>query len=241
MISSKNDSQNQKQNAENLDPNVAGQMLQNIFDICEIKPNTVPLDVLESYSNYRKERFAFQKIVIILMMALFLAIPVMFVNPSVDLAADPGSSSPYTATVDSLLPLRSVTATVGGQRMPVYETDPHVYSIDPTKSGAMTVTVTAWNGQYTSKQMSVTSADRKTPVVVSDSIKNGRVELYVTDDNEIAYKGIYAEDRNGTRSYPESFDRKKGLVVFEYPSSDLNIYIPDAAGNTLHLILRLPY
>ena len=47
-----------------LDPQVASQMLSNIFDACDIEQNSVPLEVLTSYSNYRKERFLFQKFVL---------------------------------------------------------------------------------------------------------------------------------------------------------------------------------
>ena len=36
-----------------LDPQIASQMLSNIFDACEIEQNSVPLEVLTSYSNYR--------------------------------------------------------------------------------------------------------------------------------------------------------------------------------------------
>ncbi|MDY5607379.1 MAG: hypothetical protein SPF55_05870, partial [Lentihominibacter sp.] len=64
-----------RKNKEELNSDVADQMLQNIFNICEVEPNTVPLDNLKSYSNYRKDRFFLQKVILVIVMLLFLALP----------------------------------------------------------------------------------------------------------------------------------------------------------------------
>ena len=36
----------------------ADQILANVFQVCRLDPNTVSLDTLEDYSNYRAERFS---------------------------------------------------------------------------------------------------------------------------------------------------------------------------------------
>ena len=64
-----------------LDPQVASQMLSNIFDACDIEQNSVPLEVLTSYSNYRKERYTFQKFTIAIIMILFFLLPILFEAP----------------------------------------------------------------------------------------------------------------------------------------------------------------
>ena len=55
-----------------LDPDVASQMLSNVFDACEYEPNSVPLDILTSYSHYRRERSTLQKCILVLIIAFFL-------------------------------------------------------------------------------------------------------------------------------------------------------------------------
>ena len=39
----------------------ADQMLSNVFEACDFEPNRVPLEVLQSYSHYRRERHILQK------------------------------------------------------------------------------------------------------------------------------------------------------------------------------------
>ena len=65
----------------------ASQMLANVFDACGAEPNTVPLEVLESYSNYRRERYALQRSVLAILLALFLLMPILFLTPEVVVVA----------------------------------------------------------------------------------------------------------------------------------------------------------
>ena len=58
-----------------LNQDLASQMLRNVFEACQAEPNSVPLEVLISYSNYRKERFAFQKYVLRAILVLFCLLP----------------------------------------------------------------------------------------------------------------------------------------------------------------------
>ena len=62
-----------------LDQKVADQMLSNIFEACHVQPNSIPLEVLTSYSNYRKERFAFQKFTLMLIIILFCMLPFLHI------------------------------------------------------------------------------------------------------------------------------------------------------------------
>ena len=68
-----------------LDESLASQMLENIFDACEVEPNTVPLSVLTSYSNYRRERFLLQKVLLVIILLFFCLAPLMFIAPDIDL------------------------------------------------------------------------------------------------------------------------------------------------------------
>ena len=59
-----------------MDAASATRILENVFDECEMKPNSVPIEALSAYSSYRKERFALQKTIIVIAMILFLLLPV---------------------------------------------------------------------------------------------------------------------------------------------------------------------
>ena len=52
-----------------LSKEVADQMLSNVFEACDFEPNRVPLEVLQSYSHYRRERHILQKCIIVLVVA----------------------------------------------------------------------------------------------------------------------------------------------------------------------------
>ena len=68
-----------------LDESTASQMLENIFDACEVEPNTVPLSVLKSYSNYRRERFLLQKVLLVIILLFFCMVPLLFIAPNMQL------------------------------------------------------------------------------------------------------------------------------------------------------------
>ena len=61
-----------------LDLDDASKILENIFAANQVEPNTIPLDVLTAYSNYRKERFSLQRTVLVVVMVLFLLLPFLF-------------------------------------------------------------------------------------------------------------------------------------------------------------------
>ncbi|MGI6766254.1 MAG: hypothetical protein ACOX4R_03430 [Lentihominibacter sp.] len=225
-----------------LDTAVAGQMLQNIFDVCEVEPNTVPLDELESYSNYRKDRFFMQKVILVVIMLLFLAIPLLFMGPSIAVLEQetPAPHPTFRLGVDSILPITSVKATIDGQNMPVYEKQKKVYSIEPEIGGEMTITVTCVNNQYVTDKVHVSTIDRDVPEVVSDYVRDGYVYIYLKDEGSgIDYAKIYAKSQDGDKFKPDKIDSKAGYIVFKYPGSSINIFIPDKSENMLQLVLTL--
>ena len=58
-----------------LSDRLAERMLEHIFDACQVQPNTIPLKTLISYSNYRRERFSFQKSLLVAILLLFCLLP----------------------------------------------------------------------------------------------------------------------------------------------------------------------
>ena len=233
-----------KSNTPVLDDKVAGQMLENILEACHMDSNTVPLEVLSSYSNYRKERYALQKTFLVAVMLLFCMLPLLFLAPDFTVTELTASASEpvYELRVDGLFPpVSRVTASIDGTPVPVYETDARVYSLEPTRNGTMTITVEFPNRQYRTQTLEVTGIDRTAPVLLSSESRDGLLYLYPDDGDGIGvdYEQIFALTGDGTRVLPVSWDETAGSVVFSYPDEALNIFIPDRAGNTLQLVLTL--
>ena len=231
---------NEKTNSSpSLDMRTADQMLQNVFDVCGVESNTIPLEVLSSYSNYRRERFALQKILLILMMVLFALLPILFIPPSysVDLAAKSSVDQEYGISVDSFLPVSYVTASLNGQNVPVYHTGEKDYAVIPDQNGLLEIKVALINRQYITREVAITGIDTEHPAVTTHAVAEGKVFLYVTDeDSGVDYEGIYALTLTGEELRPD-YDEVHGYFSFDYPEDSLYIYVPDHAGNQLHLIL----
>lgn len=224
-----------------LNPELADQMLFNIFDICEVEPNTVPLVELESYSNYRKDKYIVRRIMLVVIMFIFLLIPLLFMAPEIMSLKQADETSPtYNLSVESLLPLTSVSAVIDGKKVPVYEKGNGMYTIEPDCTGDMLVTVKCVNKQYVQKKIKVENIDKEAPVVKLSNEKDGSIYIYLKDKGTgVDYNKIYALSESGNTIKPTSHDSSKGLVVFKRPSSSINIYIPDKAGNTLQLLLTV--
>lgn len=226
-----------------LQNEIASKMLDNIFDACNMEHNSVPFEVLTSYSNYRRERFLLQKIVLFAVICLFALFPLMFVKAQVSFSevskGTPGHPV-YELYVDSLIPVDRITASIGDKNFPVYEVAESTYTIEPSENGVMTVDVVLSNRQTTSYDYEVTGVDVTAPVVLSHLKEDDKLFLYLLDeDSGIDYDQITAFDLDGNPVTPLSFDEENNVVEFAYPSSSLNVYIPDQVGNQLHLILTI--
>lgn len=233
----------QKTPEPQLDMETAGKILEQAFAANDTEPNTTPLDVLTAYSNYRRERFTLQRSVLVVVMVLFLLLPFLFIPPSFTLSLPPQASvsNPvYRLQVDTFMLVERITATIDGHSLPVYEVDSHVYSIEPTRNGRMEVTLTLINHQTQTQYIEVDSVDLDAPTIVSNQVRNGLVYLYLSDPGSgIHYEEILATAPDGQEVPPLSYDEETGCVIFRYPEQSLNVYIPDYAGNALHLILTV--
>lgn len=226
-----------------LNDEIASKMLENIFDACDMEHNSVPLEVLTSYSNYRKERFLLQKIVLVFILLLFCLLPLLFVTADVSVSPNPDSrpgQPAYEIRVDALLPVERITASIDGQTFPVYAAGESTYSVDPPLNGTMDIVVVLKNRQSTAIQYEVEGVDRDAPEVISHLRDGAFLYLYLEDSGSgVDYAQIKALDPDGNEVSPSSYDEEAGYVEFAYPSSSLNVYIPDKTGNQLHLILTV--
>ncbi len=232
-----------KSRVPELNQDLASQMLQNVFEACQAEPSSIPLDVLISYSNYRKERFAFQKYVLITILILFALLPFLFIYPDFSVTLNTADSSyppVYTFALDTPFPIKSVVAELNGKSIPVSQAENQTFSIEPTENGVMQISVTLINNQVHTETLEVDTIDTKRPVYKSSSWKGQWVYLYVGDDiSGIDYEHITANDADGNSVKPYSYDEENDCIIFLYRQTNLDVYVPDNAGNTLHLILNI--
>lgn len=226
-----------------LNIDTASKILENVFIKNQVEPNSVPLEVLTAYSNYRRERFSTQRTILVIIMVLFLILPFCFIPASfsIDSETDAHTANPtFDLHVETKMPVRRITATVNGRNIPVYEVGTHRYSIEPTENGMMTVTVTLMNNQQETKSIEVSNVDVEAPVVVSNEVDSEYVYLYLSDSGSgINYEGIQAVSLDGTVFKPSFYNETTGCVAFAYPSESLNVFVPDYADNSLQLILTI--
>lgn len=232
-----------KKDEVTLSPDAASQMLSNVFEACDYEANRVPLEVLQSYSNYRRERHLLQKAIILVVALLFAMVPLLFVTPEVSAGwvedAAPGSPIVEVMT-QSLLPVESVRATMGAREMDVYQVAEDTYRVRPTQNGTLVITVTLTNKQSTQTLVEVDSVDVTPPQLLGSSLVDGELEIFLSDDSgELDYEGIYAIDADGGKVYPLRYDREKMSVTFAYPDAYLNMFISDKYHNTLQLVLTI--
>lgn len=234
---------NKKEQLPQLNIEDASKILENVFRENQMAPNTVPLEVLTAYSNYRRERFSLQRMILLIIMVLFLMLPFLFIPSTFTLKRNVSADAPnptYTLEVTSKMLVDRVTASIDGRNVPVYEVDSHVYSIEPALNGTMTVTVTLMNRQTCTKTVEVQHVDLETPIVVSNDFRDGQIYLYLSDTGSgVDYENIYATDLSGHIIHPVSYDKASGCVVFSYPEETLNVFIPDYAKNKLQLVISL--
>lgn len=238
MLSNFNNEKNMQ-----LDPQVASQMLSNIFDACDIEQNSVPLEVLTSYSNYRKERFLFQKFILVFVMILFFLLPILFVAPKFTLEQKEGEyiGQPYVELVtSSLIPTDKIEASMEGTKVPVYEMADGTYQVVPTKNGQLNVTVKLINDQYTTHSIQITGIDTESPKLISSEQSNENLIIYFEENSGmIDYEKVYAQTAGGEIIKPISYDESNLSITFSYPKEGLNIHVPDKSNNTLQVVVTL--
>lgn len=233
-----------KSSAPQLSFEEASRILERTFEANEMENNTIPLEVLASYSNYRKERFTLQRTVLVVVMILFLLLPLLFIPASFTVSEDKtltGDYNPvYRLAVDSMMLVERVNATIDGYNIPVYEVDSHVYSIEPSRNGKMAVTVTLLNRQSVTQYVDVTNVDREVPSVISCTKEGDLLYLYLADSGSgVNFADMEALDLSGRKIEPDSVDEETGCIVYPAAADTINVYAEDFAGNKLQMVLTI--
>lgn len=230
-----------------LSDDAASKLLANVFDACEQDHNSIPLETLASYSEYRREKHGLQKTLLIIILVVFIALPFCFIAPEFNIqcvSAEPAKLPIYEIRVGGFLPINLVASSIEGHSFTVYETGDRVFSVEPSDNGIMKVKVRLLNRQYTVKEIKVDGIDMIAPILIADKIVGDQLCFTVQDDGlGVDYeniRGILNSDVEADHPVkPVAFDANEGVIVFDFPEESMNVIIPDRAGNELQLVLTI--
>lgn len=222
----------------------ASRILEKAFEIVGMENNTIPLEVLASYSNYRKERFTLQRTVLVVVMTLFVLLPLLFIPAAFSVEKDEtlqrNYNPVYRLTVESPMLVDRVNASIDGYHIPVYEAGSHVYSIEPSRNGKMEITVTLINRQAVTRYVEVTEVDREVPKALSCKKEGDAIHLYLADDGSgVDFSKLEAYDSEGEELEPIKVEEETGKVLLPATTDTINVFAEDFAGNRLQLILTI--
>lgn len=232
-----------KKNEIKLPLEEASKILNDVFVQTNQQPNTIPLEELESYSNYRRDRHSTERYFLIIILIVFLLLPFFFISPRFDIYLTDKDFKKYPTyemrLTPNIIPVSVISANLNNKKVAVYETGSHLYSITPTENGTMTVSITLMNHQFNVKNVEIENIDVDPPVLISKKVSNGLLMIEVEDDGSgIDYDNAYAII-NETNKRLSPVKTEKNKIYFEYTKQDLNVFIPDYKENTLQLILSV--
>ena len=156
--------------------------------------------------------------------------------PSIE-ASEPDTKDYQNADVSfkvsSLIPLKSVTASIEGQDVPL-EKNGSTYKCTLTSNGNLTVTAVAINNMTKTSHIQVNLLDETNPVINEDSVVLGAgyLEFEVSDTQSgVDWDSIYAVDSLGNNLKPTDINRTTGRVTFSMAADSITVYVSDLAKN----------
>jgi len=220
----------------------AEHILSNVLAACGRTPNSVPLEALTSYSNYRKERYALQRSLILLVLVLFLLLPLLFIAASISVTQvnpDSGENPVYAISVDTQVPIRQIEAHLAGQTVPLYEVSPGSYTAIPRGNGVMQISATLVNRQETTASVQIERVDTAAPTLLSTEVGADSIRFFLEDAGSgVDYGRISITDDEGQPRALLGFDEEEGSITLPYPACTLHVSIPDLRGNVLRVDLK---
>lgn len=223
-------------NAESptLDTQTANQLLNNVFNTCDMDPSSIPVEVLESWGNYKKPSFSLGRFLAYIFTILLVLLPLMFIHPTIIAErknVKSATNAVYDIELKTLLPIRDASADLDGRPIALTKTGSHSYSAEITQNGTLTITAASVNGQTVTRTYQVSHLDTDKPELVNSYSQDGIVYLEILD----TFSGIDYDHITGIT--PESVNTDTGVIAFHIPDNPTTVTIPDNAGNELTLLL----
>ena len=165
---------------------------------------------------------------------LLILLPLLFFQPNIAakrINVDSATGATYNISVQTFLPVKSVSATLDGEPVALICKNSKEYTASLTKNGTLTIIAKSFNGQKTCQSYEVTHLDTDKPVFIQSYTQEHQVFLVVQDTySGINYAGI-------TGLTPTSYDESTGTIAFDIPVEPQSVTIPDNAGNELTLLI----
>ena len=228
-------SQSRRSRIPDLEPQAAGELLNHVFARRYMEPSTIPVEILESWENYKKPGFRWEKAAACIFLILLLLLPFLFLKPSIVAErknVDSASNALYDIRIQSLLPVRSVSATLDNSTpVPLRKSGFKKYTAEIISNGKLKIKAVSMNGQTTVKTYTVSHLDMDKPEFIKSYTQDDLIYLVVQD----TYSGIDYGNIRGLK--PESYDIEEGIITFRIPKTPTSVIIPDHAGNELKLLV----
>ena len=217
-----------------LDTQTANQLLNNVFNACDMDPSSIPVEVLESWGNYKKPSFSLGRFFAYIFTILLVLLPLMFIHPTIIAErknVKSATNAVYDIELKTLLRIRDASADLDGRPIALTKTGSHSYSAEITQNGTLTITAASVNGQTVTRTYQVSHLDTDKPELVNSYSQDGIVYLEILD----TFSGIDYDHITGIT--PESVNTDTGVIAFRIPDNPTTVTIPDNAGNELTLLL----
>lgn len=217
-----------------LDTQTANQLLNNVFNACDMDPSSIPVEVLESWGNYKKPSFSLGRFLAYIFTILLVLLPLMFIHPTIIAErknVKSATNAVYDIELKTLLPIRDASADLDGRPIALTKNGSHSYSAEITQNGTLTITAASVNGQTVTRTYQVSHLDTDKPELVNSYSQDGVVYLEILD----TFSGIDYDHITGIT--PESVNTDTGVIAFHIPDNPTTVTIPDNAGNELTLLL----
>ena len=217
-----------------LDTQTANQLLNNVFNACDMDPSSIPVEVLESWGNYKKPSFSLGRFFAYIFTILLVLLPLMFIHPTIIAErknVKSATNAVYDIELKTLLPIRDASADLDGRPIALTKNGSHSYSAEITQNGTLTITAASVNGQTVTRTYQVSHLDTDKPELVNSYSQDGVVYLEILD----TFSGIDYDHITGIT--PESVNTDTGVIAFHIPDNPTTVTIPDNAGNELTLLL----
>lgn len=224
-----------------LDAATANQLLNNVLTACDRPLSQIPVETLEEWGNYKSSDFHICRRITYVILAILILFPLMFFHPTIiadRTNVDPIDAATFEVTVQSIVPVDGLAATLDGRPISTERIDSKHYYITVKENGLLTIKATTVNGQTTESTYEVTQIDTDKPELSGYYVEDNHVCLVITDTySGVDYEGITASSAGGTAVSPVSVDETTGTIVFDIPTEPVTVSIPDLSGNTLEILL----
>lgn len=214
-------------------------LLDHILDDLHLERDTAP----RRKKNYRRivvRRYVIKRAAVLTCTALliFALAPGTVVPASVShVSAAPASDSSSVQIcfqVDTLIPVKDVTAEINEHSLSVSDNGYQQYEVTVEENGYLLLDVYSATGMHTSHGMEITGIDTDAPVIIDHSRQDDLIIIQLSDGDGVGvdYDSITAyTEVSGQPVSPVWCNEAEGTIAFAVPEETILIRIPDKNGN----------